>query len=659
MESQTELFSITCTSCAAKLKVRQESAIGQVLSCPRCQSMVLVEPPADWSGSRPSTEGIETVTAKESAVMPTADWNTDQSKNRQKVLLLVTCGAVVLLGLIAAVAFIATRGGTETAGTTNGTDDKKQDAGSNAEAAKKDNPFVEVDSPEGQREKNNSTDSDGQNTESQNTESQNSDREAGNSTEDESTNSGLGGGNEPDKTDTNPVVENEGPVDNNQDGTGTGAANTNENDTQKNDPEPFKSSNTEEIANNGSLIPIFDSANIPIFDSDTPGIVQNPYATSENEGIGIGEIYIELPDPLEGEINDKLGINLTGIMWESITVLEFVRTLAEISAAPICFDIDAIHAEGIGLDQELKIFTEDATIHEHLETNLGPLGLRVELTNGVALITTVNRDKYEFKNYQWPIAISVENSEATEKFTKTLQQAINPGTWSSNGGQGLLEIQDGQLRIFQTPLTHKKIERFIYRLDIAKQLMDNPGEPTLVEKSESMVSDVQKHLNAIPTLEIIDPAPIQKVFSKLGKELGIVIVFDWPSLIEEGWNPNTQVPWVNPGRKFGDSLNALMSSMKIGYRWVDLNTLEITSRSKIRNTLDLEVYSINNLQSEKRTLQYILLIINQNVNGILPEGTGASWVYEKDCDAVVALMPQSLHRLFQKLLQAIEKGPAE
>ena len=654
MESQTELFSITCTSCAAKLKVRQESAIGQVLSCPRCQSMVLVEPPADWAGARPSSEGIDAVTAKESAVVPTGDWNTDQSRKRQKLLLLVTCGAVVLLGLIATIAFIATRGGAETAGHTKGTDNQKQDDGSSSEAAKKDNPFVEVNSSDGQGGKNNSTGAD-----AQNTESQSSDREPEKSTEDESSNGGVGEGNEPAQTDPNPAVKNEGQVDNNQGDAGTGAPNSNENKSQKDDPEPFKASNTEEIANSGSLIPIFDNANIPIFDSDSPGIVQNPYATSENEGIGIGEIYIERPDPLEGEINDKLGINLTGIMWESITVLEFVHTLAEISAAPICFDIDAIYAEGIELDQELKIFTEDANIHEHLETNLGPLGLRVELTNGVAVITTVNRDKYEFKNYQWPIAISVEDSEATEKFTKTLQQAINPGTWSSNGGQGLLEIQDGQLRIFQTPLTHKKIERFIYRLDIAKQLMDNPGDPTLAEKSKSLVIDVQKHLNAIPTLEMIDPAPIQTVFSKLGKELGIVIVFDWPSLIDDGWNPNTQVPWVNPGRKFGDSLNALMSSMKIGYRWVDLNTLEITSRSKIRNTMDLEVYSIKNLQTEKRTLQYILLIINQNVNGILPEGTGASWVYEKDCDAVVALMPQSLHRLFQKLLLAIEKGPVE
>ncbi|MFO7905527.1 MAG: hypothetical protein R6U98_22880 [Pirellulaceae bacterium] len=40
-----ESFSITCTTCRARLRVRDESAIGQILACPKCGSMVLVEAP--------------------------------------------------------------------------------------------------------------------------------------------------------------------------------------------------------------------------------------------------------------------------------------------------------------------------------------------------------------------------------------------------------------------------------------------------------------------------------------------------------------------------------------------------------------------------------------------------------------------------------------
>jgi DNA-directed RNA polymerase subunit RPC12/RpoP len=41
-----EPFSIACTTCQARLRVRDESVIGQILTCPKCGSMVLVEPVA-------------------------------------------------------------------------------------------------------------------------------------------------------------------------------------------------------------------------------------------------------------------------------------------------------------------------------------------------------------------------------------------------------------------------------------------------------------------------------------------------------------------------------------------------------------------------------------------------------------------------------------
>lgn len=41
-----EPFSISCTTCQAKLRVRNASVIGQIQTCPKCGSMVLIEAPA-------------------------------------------------------------------------------------------------------------------------------------------------------------------------------------------------------------------------------------------------------------------------------------------------------------------------------------------------------------------------------------------------------------------------------------------------------------------------------------------------------------------------------------------------------------------------------------------------------------------------------------
>ena len=68
-----ELFAITCTTCQQRLKVRDASTIGEIQICPKCGSMVLVEPPEAWRETRadeppapalPPTPPLQTASAE-------------------------------------------------------------------------------------------------------------------------------------------------------------------------------------------------------------------------------------------------------------------------------------------------------------------------------------------------------------------------------------------------------------------------------------------------------------------------------------------------------------------------------------------------------------------------------------------------------------------
>jgi len=50
-----ELFAILCTTCQAKLKVRDVAALGKILACPKCGSMVQVVAPPGWKPPDPAT----------------------------------------------------------------------------------------------------------------------------------------------------------------------------------------------------------------------------------------------------------------------------------------------------------------------------------------------------------------------------------------------------------------------------------------------------------------------------------------------------------------------------------------------------------------------------------------------------------------------------
>ncbi len=76
-----ELFSVTCTTCRARLKVRDLAAIGQILACPKCQSMVQVAPPPGWEPPSQPTTKVDPANLTPAPMLgartPPAAWRTD------------------------------------------------------------------------------------------------------------------------------------------------------------------------------------------------------------------------------------------------------------------------------------------------------------------------------------------------------------------------------------------------------------------------------------------------------------------------------------------------------------------------------------------------------------------------------------------------------
>jgi DNA-directed RNA polymerase subunit RPC12/RpoP len=57
-----ELFTLTCTTCKSRLKVRDQAAIGQILACPKCGGMVMIKPPPAWDSVSEDKSDLPTAT---------------------------------------------------------------------------------------------------------------------------------------------------------------------------------------------------------------------------------------------------------------------------------------------------------------------------------------------------------------------------------------------------------------------------------------------------------------------------------------------------------------------------------------------------------------------------------------------------------------------
>jgi hypothetical protein len=57
-------FTITCTTCRSRLRVQNESAVGQIVACPKCHSMVLIELPDGHESSIAPRESSGEITSR-------------------------------------------------------------------------------------------------------------------------------------------------------------------------------------------------------------------------------------------------------------------------------------------------------------------------------------------------------------------------------------------------------------------------------------------------------------------------------------------------------------------------------------------------------------------------------------------------------------------
>ena len=64
-----EPFSICCTTCQARLKVRDAEAVGKILPCPKCGSMVMVERPASPNEVGPPAQSPNASSAAASTLL--------------------------------------------------------------------------------------------------------------------------------------------------------------------------------------------------------------------------------------------------------------------------------------------------------------------------------------------------------------------------------------------------------------------------------------------------------------------------------------------------------------------------------------------------------------------------------------------------------------
>ncbi len=612
-----EPFSISCTTCQAKLKVRDPSVVGQILTCPKCGSMVLVSAPgATQSDEAPGVEETSTVSPLPAppslppdspsaetdglpdapvpltTVLPTDDWVSAKSRAWRgwlQIILAAVVGVLLAVGLLGLVA-----------------------------AQFNDDPLVDEHTPVDTAvqpvittpvlEQSATTEAPSQPAPPS---WEDTDLSPSAPLVDRSTNSvdestadtvATPARAEPDSTDS--VAEEAGDTLAAPDWMEPEAAEpsppalVSEVPADVEDTPDFRSAETSEetaadrMTGANSLSKMLRDVEALLHDRDDGRVADAtpPAAVPVADEVDPDAVPVLMrPRPRSVDVPQRLADRIPEIEYEKTPLIDFLRFVSEFSTVPITVHPESLIWLGLSPDTPVAGHLQDASVAEILANALTPLGLGYERLNDQLV---VRRPLDDFREVTFEVGDLAAGDELQLKeLGNWITSLISPETWRVAGGTGTIEPRGSSLVVRNTDTVLFEVLFCCEQLRLARGLPTRSRYDVRYVDWNVLHELAGARLDHKITLTFLAPTRLTRILRHMEKVAGVRLLVDWQSLIGEGWTPETELTFTANEQPFGAALAQLLSPMELGFRVVDDAVFQLASRDRLAGRKVLRFYA--------------------------------------------------------------------
>ena len=621
-----ELFSISCTTCSTRLKVQDESVIGQILSCPKCSSMVMVEAPSGWAGSTPASAMAETkddihvedvrktnanrpprtrpaatrrhastttipksTVAKDNIdsnqqdrwregkepnstnvsdpILPSDQWTSDSARRRKQIMLFCVAGATGLVMAFALFTFIAFQ--LAKPATTNSVAVDLQDKSNN-------NPNVDSDVKE--------------------TIEPTTDAAPNQTTEEK-----------PTKTTPNEIASTgnpDVPRANTDDTSAVEPANENDKPSAIAPPGLVPRENPK-LPDSGEASPhksLLDGLGSLLEDAPFDAAATSepsPDLAALTDGHPPDFIPLPRPEPREVDIDARLADPLHGIDFADDPLDNIVHIISQMSTIPITLDPEALIQVKTAPDAKVTIRLTGTTIGDFLEKMLMPIGLAFLVQDQQLVITRLPSPDGELRETTYRIDDLVESDEELAKLGEMLIALLELDSLEDGAASSTVELRDKSIVLKGTEAVHFQVLLFCEKLRVARGLKPLSDYDASIFQLASRSSKLREKLSNTVSLNYIQPTRFVEILQRITQETKVSILVDWHALAEIEWTPDAESTLTVNEQPLSEVLRTLLEPMELTYRIVDSSTIQVTTPKALANHKELEIYPIAKLRSDE------------------------------------------------------------
>ncbi len=700
-----EPFPIICQTCAAKLKVRHASAVGQKLACPKCGDMVMVTAPegrklpenndstkaanesseSDFEDidqilqtksvaqkgpptkpkpqkpaaqktalAAPRVQVADTPTAPATAPMlPNDNWTNEATKKRRNLLIACSVAfAVLLIGGAIYFAVSSNRSNEttpEVVDLDNANDDSSKPS-SNHESVEKAVPdnagSTDIENDIDPSE-NNAAETSANTKTSTNAESDSindlSVEDSATHTSDHTT--------VQTETDSPPSLESDATNDRTEQIKKTADSP----EQESTPPAPFRS-DLDEILNPISagvddVKTNFDALSAELESRGSSLFDLNQWAAlnSDRRRIGLPKYFIKRPSTLNNSDPQLLTEPVLGAQLSDHTFLQLIAEFTQITGVPISFDTNNDFFDRFDFGFALVDFkqtnsTYAGVIQAALQTTSDQLQLSLN-DNLVAIIETADGTALESAQLDMPTL----QSKTPEQFILLTKQMVAPGSWNDEENR-TLTLEQGALKVQHYPPVVSQLRQLTQKWELARAVKDGSKS---VEVIASRWTQTQLARSQALDLQLENDTPILEWAVQLQEKSKTNLLFDFSSIQEQGWNPNTKIPMNFSEPNVDKLLTEVSHSMDIAYRAVNPNTFEFLTRQKLAEIQEVEIYYCGDILKTNLNRAQTTEIVRQALQSANRLDGSCRVYFENDFAGFIVVGSQDAQRLIESVLDRL------
>jgi hypothetical protein len=310
-----------------------------------------------------------------------------------------------------------------------------------------------------------------------------------------------------------------------------------------------------------------------------PSLDENLAAVAQHAGVFVHRGPTnESTGPFVGSSQTALTYVIPSVDLHDIPLDEAMRLVGGVAGVPITIDPVALRLAGVSASKPIDMVGEAVTLTDLLASSLKPLRLGV-VAEG-PYVTVVRLEADEVRTIQHQVADLVDSDEV-----ELANMLRSLGKLPADS-----QFVDGKFAVTAPLATQYDLVVLCERLRLARKLPLKTKYPPSLLPAEPSLTTLAPMLDRRTTFSFVEPTPLADVFAHWRRVTGLSILIDWRALADIGYGPRSTVECSVTNRPMRAALDGVLGGLGLTWGAIDGRTLWLTTQDAAQQPETIEFY---------------------------------------------------------------------